>query len=343
MKYRVITIAGLLLCMIAVWGFSGGWFLKRPVAVDATEFIMDTVVSVKLYHHDRKRGEELIAEAFKEALRIERMMEAVKGDGEIRRLNQRDSNGWFELMPELGIVLREAQKYHELSGGAFDPSVAPVKWLWDFEDGGYLPSQSELEQKLPSVGLENVTIHGDSILFLNSDIQLDLGGVAKGFAVDRMIEYLSSHGVESILVNAGGDIATLGKKPAATFFGAESDWVIGMRHPRLNRTIVLKWNPYPAVATSGDYQRFFMKDGVRYHHIIDPATGYPASKCASVTVWTKSAMLADLLATTIFVLGPGKGVEFAESLDSVETLIYFERNGNVESVMSSGIEGRIGI
>ncbi len=338
-----MTVAALMACFVFLWTASGGCFLRRQVPVDVTEFIMDTAVTVKIYYQDRARGEELLKEAFQEAKRIEHMMEAVKGDGEIRQLNLRTSPGTFTLSPELATVFREAKRYYELSNAAFDPTIAAVKWLWDFTGEGRKPTDDELRKALKTVGFDKVEISGDSIHFSDVTTKIDLGGIAKGYTVDAMIEYLKSKGVNSILVNAGGDIMIVGKKPAATFFGEPKDWVIGVRHPRLNRTMTLPWNPYPAVATSGDYQRFFVQDGVRYHHIIDPATGYPATGCASVTVWTTSAMLADLLATTIFVLGPEKGVAFAESLDSVETLIFYERDGKIETALSSGIKGRIGL
>ena len=180
-----------------------------------------------------------------------------------------------------------------------------------------------------------VDLRGDSLWFKDSETRLDLGGVAKGYAVDRMIATLKAGGILAGLVNAGGDIAMFGKKPG------DKDWVIGLRHPRMNRTLTVETVSYTAVATSGDYERFFMENGVRYHHILDPSTGYPARGCVSVTTWAASSMVADILSTTIFVLGAEKGLAFAESLDNVETLIFFEKNGELETVMTPGIEGKV--
>jgi thiamine biosynthesis lipoprotein len=152
-----------------------------------------------------------------------------------------------------------------------------------------------------------------------------------------MVSVLKEGGLNAGLVNAGGDIYSFGKKPG------DRDWVIGVRHPRLSRTIVVETIRLPAVATSGDYERFFIKDGVRYHHIIDPENGYPAHGCISVTVWAMTAMDADILSTSIFVMGPEKGLAFAESRENVETLIFYEKNGKVEAVMSSGIRDKVNL
>jgi thiamine biosynthesis lipoprotein len=319
------------------WAVSCGWNFWGPAEVEATDFIMNTSVTVKIFVRGKKDGEKLIREAFVEAKRIEHIMEPLKGDGELQRLNARDRAGWFAVSPELRIVVEEAKRYYDLSDGAFDPTIAPVKWSWQFEEGGRIPGDDEMAENLKLVGMSHIDLRGDSLYFPDTATKLDLGGVAKGYAVDKMIALLEQRGVKSILVNAGGDILTRGKKPD------DEDWVIGLRHPRLNKTIILSHNPHSAVATSGDYERYFMAEGVRYHHILNPETGYPARECISVTVWTDNAMDADILATTIFVLGPEKGLNLAERLDDVETCIFFEKNGTVGSAISSGIKGRIGL
>ena len=330
-KKRFVAAIVTVSVFILLWIVVGGWNFWGPVEVEKTDILMDTSVTVKIFVRNKKHGEQLISEAFDEAKRIESIMEPVNGDGELKRLNSRTRGGWFTLSPELGTVIKTARKYYERSGGAYDPTVAPLKWLWDFENGGRVPSESELAESLRHVGMSRIEIAGDSLRFKGTGMKLDLGAVAKGYAVDRMIDFFQARGIESILVNAGGDIALRGTKPG------EKDWVIGLRHPRLNRTIVLSSNPYPAVATSGDYERCFFVNGIRYHHILDPSTGYPARDCASVTVWTNTAMDADILATTIFVLGPQKGIALAETLDDVETCIFYEKDGRLESVVSSGI------
>jgi FAD:protein FMN transferase len=333
---RCIVISAVVALMICTWFITGGWFWNRLKAVESTEIIMNTSVSVKIFVKDTDRGEKLIQKAFAEARRVEKIMESVQGDGELRRLNKRGLESWVAISPELSMVIRESYGYFKISDGAFDPTIAPVKWLWDFDNGGSVPSADELQRNLSYVGFSNIEIRGDSLRYRKKGTQIDLGGVAKGYAVDRMIQVLCDGGVESILVNAGGDIATYGTKPGGV------NWVIAIRHPRMPRNLLIKSNPLSAVATSGDYQRYFMEDGVRYHHILDPSDGFPARGCISVTAWAESAMEADMLATTIFVLGPEKGIALAESLDNVETFIFYEKDGRVESLMSSGLKDRIG-
>jgi len=258
--------------------------------------------------------------------------EPLKGDGELRRINNGAYDQWWKISPEFKTVLNCSMSFYEKSGGAFDPTIGAVKWLWDFENGGRIPLKNELVDALKTVGLSHLKVHSDSLCLGFPGTKLDFGGVAKGYIVDRMIMVLKEGGASAGLVNAGGNLYTFGKKPGG------KDWVIGLKHPRNNKTLILKTVPLPAVATSGDYERYFIQDGVRYHHILNPSTGYPATGCASVTVWAKTAIEADILSTTIFVLGPEKGLELAENMENVETLIYYEKNGSVYNVGSSGVK-----
>ncbi|MFC1490439.1 FAD:protein FMN transferase [Candidatus Latescibacterota bacterium] len=324
-----------ILCIIALfavsWLFSGGWLFNKVKLIESTEFLMSTNVTVKIYVKDRKEGEELFKRVFSEAKRIESIMHSHEGEGELREINKSDSGVGFKLSPELKTVLDRSFYFYGKSGGAFDPTIASVKWLWEFDKDGRIPSENELNEALGTVGLSKVSLNGDSLSLGNHGSKLDLGGIAKGFIVDVIVKLLMDDGVESGLINAGGDIYTFGQKPNG------DDWIIGLRHPRMDKTIVLDHIPFPAVATSGDYERYFLRDGMRYHHILDPATGKPARGSVSVTVWTLSAMDADVLATTIFVLGPERGIELAESLDNVEAVVFFMVDGNLENVVSSGI------
>ena len=318
--------------MIVFWIFSGGWFWGRLKLVESTEFLMNTSVTVKIYVTSNKKGKDLLKRTFTEAKRIEHILEPLKGEGELYRINNSRADKWWKMSPDMEAVLQRSIFFNRMSGGVFDPTIAPIKWLWDFENGGRLPSGSEIKEALNAVGLSHITVMGDSLTLGNHGTKLDFGGIAKGYTVDRMISLLKAEGIDAGLVNAGGDIFTFGMKPGG------KPWVIGLRHPRMNKTYVLETISLPAVATSGDYERCFINEGVRYHHILDPATGYPARGCASVTVWTKTAMDADVLATSIFVLGPQKGLALAEKMEDVETLIFFEEDSRIKNVMSSGIK-----
>ncbi|MFC1650103.1 FAD:protein FMN transferase [Candidatus Latescibacterota bacterium] len=327
-----ICIIGFIVLLAVSWFFSSGWFWNRLRLIESTEFLMNTNVTVKIYVKNRTKGKELFKRVFSEAKRIESIMESLEGEGELQKINKSPSGKWFELSPELKTVIDRSFYYYEKSGGAFDPTIASVKWLWEFDKDGRIPSEHELNEALGTVGLPKVDLKGDSLSLGNLGSKLDLGGIAKGYIVDKIIDLLMDNDVDSGLINAGGDIYTFGKKPNG------DDWVIGLRHPRMNKTIVLNYIPLPAVATSGDYERYFMHEGVRYHHILDPATGKPARGCVSVTAWAESVMDADVLATTIFVLGPERGIAMAESMDNVETVVFYVEDGSLEHVVSSGIK-----
>lgn len=334
-KRAIRTAAFLVLVFLAAWLSVGGFFRNRLVPVEKTEVLMGSSVTVKLYAPSQREGERLIDLAFVEARRIERIMDPYKGDGELKRLNARDRAGSFPAGEELRMVVGVSLDMTERSHGAFDPTIGAVKQLWNFEEGGTVPPSARISEALTHVGPGQVAIKGDSIWFADPVVQIDLGGCAQGYAVDRMIAVLRDAGIESCLVNVSGDISTLGDKPDG------KPWVIAVRHPRMSRTLVMKPVPLPAVATSGDYERFFMYNGIRYNHILDPKTGYSARECASVTAWASTALEADILSTTIFVLGPEEGLAFAENRPDTEALIFYERDGKLDAVMTSGIVGVI--
>ncbi len=320
--------------LAAIWVICGG-FMGSPEKVVVTDFAMNTSITVTVYAKSKAKAETAIRKAFDEIARIEHVLEPLKGDGDLQRINRGGDGVWWDMNPDIRAVLMKSKYYFDMTGGAFDPTIGPVKWLWDFENGGRVPAGDELARALPLVGLGGVEIKGDRFRFTKAGMKLDFGAIAKGYAVDRMADVLRRNGVNSALVNAGGNIITIGKKPK------NEDWIIGVRHPRNDATIRVEPAPYIAVATSGDYERYFIKDGVRYHHILDPKTGKPSGKSISATVWTTTAMDADALSTTLFVLGPERGIELARRLGTVEALFFYERNGRVETAMTPGIVGKV--
>ncbi|MFA6471281.1 MAG: FAD:protein FMN transferase [Candidatus Latescibacterota bacterium] len=341
---RGLILAVLLLVLAVSWVLFGGWF-SAPQAVESTEFHMNTNISIKVFAANREKGNLLLRKAFDEIARIEHVLEPLKGDGDLKRINAGHSSVWWDMNPDLKAVLTRSLYFYQIDDRVFDPTIGSVKWLWDFENGGKIPDPASLSKALKTVDLSKVEIQGNRLRLTVPGINLDFGGVAKGYAVDRMAAILKQGGAISGLVNAGGNIVTFGKKPGKfSFLGmknAEKDWIIGVRHPRKEGAILVEPAPYSAVATSGDYERFFIKDGIRYHHILDPKTGQPSRESISATVWTTSAMDADILSTTMFILGPVKGVEFARKLGNVETLIFFEKDGRIGAAMSPGLAGRV--
>jgi thiamine biosynthesis lipoprotein len=177
-----------------------------------------------------------------------------------------------------------------------------------------------------------MVIENGKIKFAKRGMGIDLGGIAKGYAVDAAIRVLKEKNVESAMVNAGGDIYVLGRKHG-------KPWRIGIRHPRRGGEILgIVEVEDKAIVTSGDYERYFFSEGKRYHHILNPKTGYPANECQSVTIVAKKATIADGLATGVFVLGPREGMDLVESLEEVEGVIV---NKEGEMSVSSGLVSKI--
>ena len=310
---------------------------NRPVSEPDTarRLAMDTLVTVKVFG-EPTRGAELIDRAFEEIERIDRMM----GEGEeseLRAIEARADAGWTSMSEEMRIVLSKCQEIARRSDGAFDITIGALKRLWNFRGAEpEVPSPEQIASRLPLVDYRNVLIQDGKIALKRPGMRLDLGAAAKGYAVDRALAVLKAGGARAALVEAGGDVGVLGRKPG------RAPWRIPVQHPRdPEHLIFVKDIGLPSVATSGDYERFFERENRRYHHILDPRTGYPADRSISATVWTRRALDADILSTVVFVLGPERGLALIEETADAETLILFRRENEMRHVLSSGLKGKV--
>src|SRR3989338_109399 len=279
--------------------------------------IMGTIVEITCQDHTA------IASAFKEIEKIDKIANNFNPDSEISKLN---AGGQIQAGPDLFNMVRESLKYYVLSRGAFDITVGPVVKIWKEKireaesksRGLTLPAGSQIKKALSLVGSDKIILDDDasSISFTQFGMSIDLGAIAKGYAVDQAVKRLKELCVQSALVNAGGNVYCLGKK-------GSRKWHIGIRHPRKPDEIVFYLDlENQAVATSGDYEQFFILDKKRYSHIIDPKTGYTVdNKIASVTIIAQDATASDGLSTAVFVLGREKGLELADKIDGVEVKI----------------------
>jgi thiamine biosynthesis lipoprotein len=218
---------------------------------------------------------------------------------------------------ELAAIVSRALEIGRLTHGAFDPSYAEVGALWDFKkEPPRVPSPDEVARALERVGYQRIRIDPKaSTVDLPAGMRIGLGGIAKGYGVDRAMAVLRDRGVEHALVNAGGDLKALG-------LDGPAPWEIAIKHPRdRERVIAVLRVSNAALVTSGDYERFFEHAGRRFHHILDPRTGYPSTGAMSATVVAPSAEFADALATALCVMGPDSGVPLIESLPGVEALL----------------------
>lgn len=251
-----------------------------------------------------------------ELRRVEDLMTTWR-DSPLLRMNARSGEGPVEVPRELARMIDQSLRIARATDGAFDPTWHSVGRLWDFKaDPPRIPAESLLEALLERVDWRRVKVDlGASTVELPTGVSVGLGGIAKGYGVDRALEVLRAGGVQHALVDAGGDLRTLG-------LNGDKPWEIAIRHPR-QRDRVLAVVPVSnlCVLTSGDYERFFELDGVRYHHILDPRTGRPATGCMSATVIGPEASLCDALATALCVMGPERGLALIETLDSVEALV----------------------
>jgi thiamine biosynthesis lipoprotein len=252
----------------------------------------------------------------------------------VARINAEAGKAPVPVAPEVFEVIRGATNVSRVTGGAFDITVASVSALWRIDgENPRVPSKQEIRKALANVGWRHVRLDERSrTVFLDApDVRIGLGGIAKGYAVDRAIAVLGSRGVRSAILTAGGDTGLLGRD-------GDRPWRIGIRHPRSpGRTIAWLDAAETTVHTSGDYERFLIVKGKRYGHILDPRSGWPASEVRAVSVVTKDGTFGDALATGIFVLGPKQGLRLAGSLPGVEALIVDSRG---QVTMTPGLRGR---
>jgi thiamine biosynthesis lipoprotein len=253
-------------------------------------------------------------------------------DSSIGKLNR---EGLGKPPEEVLKVLRTAQRIAVLSDGAFDPTILALTDLWAFDDGGALPKDKQIDQARWRVDFSKIVIDEDGTVRIPEGLGVDLGGIAKGAVVDLISGYLYERGFKDFLIDAGGDILVSGMKQGKT------PWRIAIRHPRESQAILGVISPGEknsrnAVVTSGDYERFFESGGKRYHHILDPRSGYPAGQLASVTVIAPSCEVADALSTAAFVLGPERGLKLLEEFPDTEGLLIAEEDGDLTAWRTKG-------
>ena len=280
--------------------------------------LMDTLIEIAAYGK-REVAEKAVEEAIKEMKRLDAIFDRHKESSFARKFDNKAGSKPLAAPPEFLYVLSATGKLVNASNGSFDPTIAPVLDAYSFDaKSPYIPKEEELFELLKLRDWSKVFVdeqRGKASL-KEKGMAIDLGGVAKGFIVDTGLYKLRQGGVEAALINAGGDLATFGLK------WSKDPFRIGIQHPDDPKAIagVLRLTDC-AVATSGDYERYVEVGGRRYHHLLHPGTGRPARKSRSATVVTTSALVADALATSVFILGPKEGIALAEGLSKVEASV----------------------
>lgn len=272
---------------------------------------------------------DLVIEEMK---RIENEMSEWREGTYVSRINQKAGKEAVIVPVELFNVISAAQKVSGLSDGAFDISWAAMRGIWKFTKGEErIPSSEEITKALPLINYKNIELNDSkkSVFLKKEGMAIGLGGIAKGYSVDKAMEILVRHGITNAIVKAGGDMRIQGTEDG-------KPWDIGIQHPRDKSKVLSALHlSNISISTSGDYERFFIKDGVLYHHIIDPKTAMPARGCMSVTIIAPDTMTSDALSTAVFVLGPEKGMQLIQLLPGIEGIIV-DSSGAIH--YSAGIE-----
>jgi thiamine biosynthesis lipoprotein len=332
MKKQCIRVA----CLLLSLSISGCGQNKEPVFHDQF-FSFGTLIDVSLYGVEQQLAESICRKIEADFMDMHVRWHAWQ-PGPLVSLNNHLANlEATTITPSLLQLLKEANRLSRLSSGLFNPVIGNLVELWGFHDNalpvGMLPDSvaiKELVDLHPTV--EDVTINDNIISNQNPSVSYDLGGFAKGYAIDRAIERLRESGIHNAIINAGGDLRAIGQH-------GERPWRIGIRDPRQSGILAsLEISGDASVFTSGDYERFFEVDGKRYHHIIDPRTGYPANNTASVTVIHSDAATADAAATALFVAGPDGWLSTAQNM-GIQYVMLIDTHGNIH--MNPAMRSRI--
>lgn len=314
-----------------------GWTGSAGREVVRTTIALGTIISIRAYG---PQAENAVDAAIDRVRELEALMSVSIPGSDVARINESAGVEPVVVSPETFEVLSRALAYAQLTGGKFDPTVEPLVEAWGIgtENTG-VPSADEIRRRRQLVDYRRVLVDPASrVVFLDQKgMGIDLGGIAKGYAADEAVRVLKERGVSQAIVDLGGNVAAMGTRPGG------KKWRVGIQDPRgqrMDKVAVVEVSE-TSVVTSGDYERYFTRDGVRYHHIIDPETGHPAwTGIMSATVVAPSSLDADALSTSIFLLGPEQGMSLAESVPGVECLIITESR---EILLSRGLAGRVDI
>lgn len=277
---------------------------------------MGTRVHVEFFAADQARATDLLERVMREMHRIDHAFSPYKDDSELSLMNAAASLGWIDVSDEMMGLLVKSRQISELTDGAFDVTYASVGRYYDYRKGK-TPDPQTLQAAVQAIDYRYVEtdVPNGRVRYTHPQVYVDLGGIAKGHAVDRCIAILAQAGVTQASVAAGGDSRIIGDR-------AGKPWTVGIRHPRKEGEVsALLPLADTAVSTSGDYERYFERDGVRYHHILDPATGRSAAGAWSVTVLGPEATFTDALSTSVFVLGPQKGLALINRMPGVDAIV----------------------
>lgn len=334
MMYKTVTIAliAILSVSFVINCIDKGMDSQEPIPqiYNDTRSIMDTIVTIKVVDTNSTHAREAIDNAFERVYYVDSSMDYFDNTSELSRLNT--NSQLLNSSNDLTYVINKSIYYQHVTHGAFDITVLPLLDLWKskFAPGGthQPPTEDEIRETLRIVNASNITVMENNI-FTQEGMKITLGGIAKGYALDLAIDSLRKDGITSGFVDAGGNGLYIGYKPDGT------SWRVGLQNPNMSQQVITVIEITDmAVATSGNYERYFSEEA-KVSHIADPRTGYPSQNLISATVIAPLGIDSDALSTSVFVLGEQEGLEMIEELDGVECLLI---TNDKRIVKSSGFE-----
>lgn len=326
-KIRALFLSLLLLLMLCLPGCSK----KETEPVSRSSFLLNTFITVTLYDTE---DESILDGCMALCEEYEGLLSKTIETSEIYRLNHREKGQRaIEVSDKTARVLAKGLEYSRISSGAFDITIEPLSSLWDFTgENPTVPEKADIEAAVKKVDYRNVRLDGNTVLFENDDTTIDLGAIAKGYIADEMKAYLKEKKVGSAIINLGGNVLCIGERARGKNFR------IGLQKPFATHTetvAALEINDL-SVVSSGVYERHFVQDGINYHHLLDPSTGYPYNNgLVQVSIISPLSIDGDGLSTTCFALGLEKGMELIERTEGIEA-VFVTEDGELH--LTSGME-----
>ena len=318
---------------------------KEDKVYKESRMVMDTLCTITVVSPSEEKAREAINAGFARIKKIEQLLNFFSPESELTAINRASGSSPVKVNKETLEIIKKAVEIADYTNGAFDPTIGPVIKLWRFSrqtPGPSIPSIDEIKNALRFVDYKKIKINisASEVFLEKKGMKLDLGGILKGYAADMAIEAIKAKGIKAALVAIAGDIKGFGLKPDM------KPWKVGIQSPRLadNKSEMKGKDIFAslylkdkAISTSGDYQRFFIKQGRRYHHILDPRVGYSVSDVISVSVIAPHGFMADGLSTGIFVLGAEKGIKLLESMGLSGVIV----DSNNEIFITKDLKGKI--
>ena len=307
--------------------------------VERTRMSMGSQLRLAAWTTDEAAAAAAFDQVFREFDRLESLLSVWRDGSDVVRMNKAAGGAPVRVSPETLDVLAAAREASEWTHGKFDITFGALAdvWKFDHDQDNTVPDRTAIDARLPLVDYTAVQIDraAGTAFITKPGARVHLGGIGKGYAVDRAIALLRERGFTDFMIQAGGDLYVSG-------LNGDRPWQLGINDPRgpANSPFATVELSNATLSTSGDYERFFIRDGTRYHHLIDPDRGEPARGCRSVTIVAERAMLADALSTGVFVLGPTDGMALVEKLPGVEAVIVSAAN---DVLISSGLRGKVTI